>query len=59
MGLSYFYGGAFSKSDSYVLALDARPRGRAKDLSAKTVGQFLSSKDYVEQFGILKVKPLK
>jgi Domain of unknown function (DUF3883) len=53
--LQYFYGKGFSRSESYMLALGARPRGRTKDGDAKTVGEFIDAQKYLNSYDNLGV----
>ena len=57
-GLDYFYGGKYSKSDSYMFALDRKPRGRTKEKDAKTVGEYINADKYLECFDSFRVSPV-
>ncbi len=54
-GLHYFYGGRFSRSPSYTLRLDEKPRGRTRDASAVTVGAHIEAQRYLEAFNTLGI----
>jgi hypothetical protein len=53
--LHYFYAKGFSNSESYMLALGARPRGRAIDADVKTVGEFINAQKYLDSYDALGV----
>jgi hypothetical protein len=53
--LHYFYAKGFSESESYMLALGVRPRGRTKDANANTVGEFIGAQGYLESYDALGV----
>ena len=57
-GLRYFYARGFSNSASFMLALNARPRGRSKDLGVATVGAHIEAAKYLDGFAALGVTPL-
>lgn len=54
--LHYFYSGHFSRSSSYVLPLESKPRGRTRDASAVTVGDHIGCDNYLDGFDGLGVK---
>jgi hypothetical protein len=56
--LHYFYDGRFSKSDSYVLPLASRPRGKTRDDSMESVGEHISCEQYLERYDSLGVDAL-
>jgi hypothetical protein len=59
-GLEYFYQvKGYSKSPSYMFALDKKPRHRTKEEGAKTVGEHISQEKYLEKYSVLGVKPLE
>lgn len=58
-GLRYFYAGGFSKSPSYMLALNAKPRGRAKEVGVATVGEYIEAEKYLDRFELLNVAPVE
>jgi hypothetical protein len=57
-GLHYFYSERFSRSPSYVLALDSKPRGHTGDENYLTVGEHIRCKNYLGQFDALHVLPV-
>lgn len=57
-GLHYFYGGRFSKSPSYTLRLDEKPRGRTRETAAATVGSHIEADRYLEAFDALGITPV-
>ena len=54
-GLSYFYGGRYSKSPSYMFALDASPRGSGRNSNVTTVGEHIGAPKYIDNFALLGV----
>jgi hypothetical protein len=42
-GLQYFYAKGFSNSPSFMLALNAKPRGRSKESGVSTVGEHIDA----------------
>jgi hypothetical protein len=57
-GLRYFYSGTFSRSSSYVLPLNLRPRGHRGDASLPTVGLHIEQGNYLGRFDLLGVKAI-
>ena len=57
-GLHYFYARGFSNSPGFMLALNAKPRGRSKESGVATVGEHIGAPDYLDRFDRLGVKPL-
>jgi hypothetical protein len=57
-GLRYFYSDHFSRSSSYVLPLESRPRGRTRDASRRTVGEHIEQGEFLGRFEVLGVKPI-
>jgi hypothetical protein len=53
--LHYFYSSRFSRSPSYVLALNSKPRGRTRDASCVTVGEHIGHERYLDRFDGLGV----
>lgn len=58
-GLHYFYAKGFSQSPSYMLALDAKPRGRTKEAEIATVGEFIEAPKYLDRFELLGISPVE
>jgi hypothetical protein len=57
-GFRYFYTNGFSKSESYMFALDEKPRGRTKELNISTVGQYIEAEKYKENYSILGINTI-
>ncbi|MGB0046388.1 MAG: hypothetical protein WBP70_02915 [Terriglobales bacterium] len=57
-GLHYFYSSRFSRSPSYVLALDSKPRGRTREENCLSVGQHIQCERYLGRFDALGVSPV-
>lgn len=58
-GLRYFYAKGFSRSRSYMLALNKKPRGRTKEVGVPTVGEHIDAQKYLDRFELLKVAPVE
>jgi hypothetical protein len=58
-GLHYFYAKGFSASPSYMLALDAKPRGRTQESSVTTVGEFIEAPKYLDRFDLLGISSVE
>lgn len=59
-GLRYFYEkSGYSNSPSYMLALNAKPRGRTQDPAAITVGDRIKASTYLERFDSLGISPVE
>ena len=56
--LHYFYSGRFSRSPSFVLALNSRPRGHTRDESWPIVGEHIGYQNYLDRFDALGVVPI-
>jgi len=54
-GLNYFYSRRFSRSPSYVLALNSRPRHYTRDENYLTVGEHIECDKYLGRFEVLGV----
>ena len=57
-GLHYFYSDRFSRSPSYVLELNSKPRGRTRDENCLAVGQHIQCDKYLGRFDTLGVDPV-
>jgi hypothetical protein len=57
-GLHYFYSSRFSRSPSYVLALDSKPRGHALDKNCLALGEHIQCEKYLGRFEALGVLPV-
>ena len=55
-GLNYFYSKRFSRSPSYVLALNSKPRHHTRDENYLTVGEHIGSNKYFGRFDVLGVQ---
>ncbi|MBF0213498.1 MAG: DUF3883 domain-containing protein [Magnetococcales bacterium] len=49
-GLHYYFNDKFPNSDSYHFSLDFKPQGRTKEEGISTVGQFIESEKYLENY---------
>lgn len=58
-GLCYFYRNGFSNSPSYEFPLPKRPRGSARDKTAKTVGEYINADEYLENYAALSITPVE
>jgi len=56
-GLHYYFNSRFPQSASYHLSLDFKPQGQSKQ-DAKTVGEFIGEREFLENFGSLGLKPV-
>jgi hypothetical protein len=56
-GLNYSYNRKFSKSSSYRLSLDSKPRGKSKQ-DVLTVGLHINAAKYLKNFAILGLTPV-
>ncbi len=57
-GLDYYFNGRYPNSDSYHLSLDFKPQGRTKLSDVQTVGQYIRSENYLEQYHALGIDPV-
>jgi len=57
-GLHYYFNDKFPNSASYHLSLDFKPQGKSKQ-DAPTVGEFIGCQNYLENFDILGLAPVK
>lgn len=55
-GLQYYFNGKLPNSPSLNLPLDIKPQGRGRDPESKTVGDYISAIDYLENFDIVKLE---
>ncbi|HLJ89087.1 MAG TPA: hypothetical protein VKZ53_19860 [Candidatus Angelobacter sp.] len=53
--LNYFYSGQFSRSPSFVLALNMKPRHRTREENCQTVGDHIGCHNYLERFEALGI----
>ena len=58
-GLRYFYAKGFSKSPSHMVALNAKPRGRTKEVGEATVGEHIDAEEHLDRFTLRNVEPVK
>lgn len=59
IGLAYVYDGKFSRSSSFALPLNARPRGKSRNTEAATLGEHIDAKSYLEKYEILGIEALR
>jgi hypothetical protein len=57
--LHYFYSSKFSASDSYMLALGGKPRGKTKEEGVETVGEHINADKYLERYGVLGISSVE
>jgi hypothetical protein len=57
--LHYFYSSKFSASESYMLHLRGKPRGKTKDENVQTVGQYIGVDKYLEGYGVLGISTVE
>jgi hypothetical protein len=57
-GLNYFYSKHFSRSSSYVLPLNSKPRKHTREENYPTVGQHIQCEKYLGRFDSFGVKPV-
>jgi hypothetical protein len=56
--LNYFYTGRFSRSPSFMLALNMKPRGRTRERTCLTVGDHIGCYNYRDRFDALGIDPV-
>jgi hypothetical protein len=56
-GLHYYFSSKFPNSTSYHLSLGFKPQGKSKQ-DVQTVGDFIESQKYLENFNILGLTPI-
>jgi hypothetical protein len=56
-GLHYYFNSKFPNSTSYHLSLGFKPQGKSKQ-DIQTVGDFIESQHYLENFSILGLTPV-
>ena len=56
-GLHYYFNSKFPNSTSYHLSLNFKPQGKSKQ-DVQTVGDFIESQKYLENFNILGLTPV-